>query len=170
MKASMHMRTIWLDVDRDTTWTEGFVELKREISLEPAKASGHGVLLADPSWDTVRAFLVRMDGKHFSTAELTVIDVGALLIGGGDNGRYAVLYYGESPELQRNSLTLTDYELSGPKVAITINRDATVIEARYAIRQPLMLEVAEEFYWFGVRKKGTQWEIGSSGRPYTEAD
>ena len=172
MKTKKLKRTVWLDIDNSPMWTESFTRLKWETAFDQAKTRsyGYGALLMDLSWNTVKGFLIRMDGCHLSQAELTVTGIGALLIGGGDQGCYAVLYYGDTPELQRDSLTLTDYGLSGSDVEITVNRDTAVLEARHAVRQPLMLEVAEQFYCFGVRKKDVNWEIGSSGQLYREVD
>lgn len=97
-----------------------------------------------------------MDGTHSNEVGLELEDVGSMLINGGDQGRYLVVYFpAEDPDTL--SVTLTDLALTGPDVKLTVQTPAEY-PARVAVRLPLVLQAVEQFYRSGELPKHVCWE------------
>ena len=119
-----------------------------------------GTSLSDPDWQQVQQALREMDGVKLDTVSLEMVGKGSLVIGGGDHGRYIVVYFPElHPDLP--SMTLTDLSLRGPDVKLTIQTPAT-FASKYAVTFPLVLQVVEQFFHRGEVPKDVRWELDTT--------
>jgi hypothetical protein len=118
--------------------------------------------LLDPNWQQILGVLHSLDGgKSFDLVSLTLSGKGTLTAGGGDNGRYLVVYFPvDHPDTP--SLTLTDSHLAGPPVYLTI-QTPDEHEARHAIMFPLVVQVFEDFFQTRHIPKDVHWEIDNTG-------
>jgi len=116
--------------------------------------------LPDPDWQQVQYALHKIDGVKLDTVSLEIAGKGSLVIGGGDNGRYMVVYFPElHPDLP--SMTLTDLSLFGPDIILTIQTPAP-FAPKYAVKLPLVLRVVEHFYHTGQVPKDVRWELDTT--------
>ena len=114
-----------------------------------------------PSWIQVREALLRLDGHLMSEVSLELVGTGSMMVGGGNGGRYLVVYFpADHPDTP--SLTLTDPSLSGPDVELTVQTPAEY-PARMAVQLPLVLTAIEHFYQTRRVLHGARWEINSTG-------
>jgi Immunity protein Imm1 len=112
---------------------------------------GRGIKISNPTWQQISDALLEMDGTKSNEVELALENVGSLLINGGDQGRYLVVYFPtEDPDTL--SVTLTDLDLIGPDVQLTVQTPAKY-PARVAVRLPLVLQAVEQFYRSGELPK-----------------
>jgi hypothetical protein len=117
---------------------------------------GRGIKISNPTWQQISDALLEMDGTKSNEVELALENVGSLLINGGDQGRYLVVYFPtEDPDTL--SVTLTDLDLIGPDVQLTVQTPAKY-PARVAVRLPLVLQAVEQFYRSGELPKDVYWE------------
>ena len=118
--------------------------------------TGRGKKLSNPTWQQIYDALLEMDGTQSNEVGLELEDVGSMLIDGGDQGRYLVVYFpAEDPDTL--SVTLTDLALTGPDVQVTVQTPADY-PARVAVRLPLVLQAVEQFYRSGELPKDVYWE------------
>jgi hypothetical protein len=118
--------------------------------------TGRGKKISNPTWQQIYDALLEMDGTHSNEIGLELEDVGSMLIDGGDQGRYLVVYFpAEDPDTL--SVTLTDLALTGPDVQLTVQTPAEY-PARVAVRLPLVLQAVEQFYRSGELPKDVYWE------------
>jgi hypothetical protein len=116
--------------------------------------TGRGKKISNPTWQQISDALLEMDGTNSNEVELE--NVGSLLINGGDQDRYLVVYFPtEDPDTL--SVTLTDLDLIGPGVQLTVQTPAKY-PARVAVRLPLVLQAVEQFYRSGELPKDVYWE------------
>ena len=114
-----------------------------------------------PTWLDIQVALLGIQGKEWDEVQLRLVGKGYLLAGGGESGRYLVIY--KTEDHKQPSLTLTDPSLTGPDVILTTQTPAPY-PARYAVSFPLMISVFEHFYREGDLPKDVHWEIGRTGR------
>jgi Immunity protein Imm1 len=118
--------------------------------------TGRGNKISNPTWQQISDAILEMDGTHSKEVELELENVGSMLIGGGDQGRYLVVYFpAEDPDTL--SVTLTDLDLTGPDVQLTVQTPAKY-PARVAVRLPLVLQAVEQFYRSGELPRDVYWE------------
>jgi hypothetical protein len=118
--------------------------------------TGRGKKVSHPTWQQIYDALLEMDGTNSNEVELELENVGSLLINGGDEGRYLVVYFpAEDPDTL--SVTLTDLALTGPDVKLTVQTPAKY-PARVAVRLPLVLQAVEQFYLSGELPNDVYWE------------
>jgi hypothetical protein len=118
--------------------------------------TGRGKKISNPTWQQIYDALLEMDGTYSNEVGLELEDVGSMLIDGGDQGRYLVVYFpAEDPGTL--SVTLTDLALTGPDVQLTVQTPAEY-PARVAVRLPLVLQAVEQFYRSGELPKDVYWE------------
>ncbi len=117
---------------------------------------GRGERISHPSWQQVKEALLSMDGMHMNEIMLQLVDGGDLVIGGGDNGRYVVVYLPkDEPEA---SVSLRDSSLIGPNVFLTVGSKSDY-PAYLAVYTPLVLHVVEYFYNTGHLPEDVEWEL-----------
>ena len=119
--------------------------------------------IPDPTWDQVHQALLEMDGDLVDQVDLSIEGIGGLSAGGGNEGRYIVIYF---PEDEDYSLTLTDLSETGPDVWLK-TQTFEWQPAKVCVRLPLVLKVFEHFFHTGELPKDVRWEFDSSG---VEAD
>lgn len=118
--------------------------------------TGYGEKVFNPTWQQVKDALLEMDGIHSKEVELKLEDIGSMLINGGDQGRYLVVYFpAEDPDTR--AVNLTDLALTGPDVELTAQTPATY-PARIAVQLPLVLQAMEQFYRSSELPKDVYWE------------
>ncbi len=118
--------------------------------------TGRGEKVSNPTLQQINDALLEMDGTKSNEVELELENVGSMLIHGGDQGRYLVMYFpAEDPDTM--SVTLTDLTLTGPDVQLTVQTPAKY-PARVAVRLPLVLQAVEQFYLSGELPKDVYWE------------
>lgn len=118
--------------------------------------TGHGKKLSNPTWQQIYDALLEMDGTHSNEVGLELENVGSMLIDGGDQGRYLVVYF-PAEDSHTLAVTLTDLTLTGPDVQLTVQTPAEY-PARVAVRLPLVLQAVEQFYRSGELPKEVYWE------------
>jgi len=118
--------------------------------------------ISDPSWNQVLDAIYSLNGEPpFDLLSITLVDKGTLVAGGGDNGRYLVVYFPvDHPNTP--SLTLTDPSLTGPPVYLTI-QTSDEHEAKHAVMLPLVVQVFEYFFQTGNISKHVHWESDDTG-------
>ena len=118
--------------------------------------TGYGAKVLNPTWQQIKDALLEMDGMNSKEVELKLEDVGSMLINGGNQSRYLVVYFpAEDPDTL--SVNLTDLSLTGPDVELTVQTPAKY-PARIAVRLPLVLQAVEHFYRSGELPKDVYWE------------
>ncbi len=118
--------------------------------------TGRGEKISNPNWQQIYDALLEMDGTHSNEVELELENVGSMVIDGGDQGHYLVVYFpAEDPDTL--SVTLTDLTLTGPDVPLTVQTPAKY-PARVAVRLPLVLQAVEQFYRSGELPTDVYWE------------
>ena len=120
--------------------------------------------IPDPTWDQVHQALLEMDGDVLDMVGLQLEGIGGVLAGGGNEGRYIVIYEPEAWE--EVPLTLTDLSETGPDVWLK-TQTFEWRPAKVCVRLPLVLKVFEHFFHTGELPKDVRWEFGSLG---VEAD
>lgn len=118
--------------------------------------TGRGKKISNPTWQQIYDALLEMGGTHSNEVGLELEDVGSMLIDGGDQGRYLVVYF-PAEDSDTLSVTLTDLALTGPDVQLTVQTPADY-PARVAVRLPLVLQAVEQFYRSGELPKDVYWE------------
>lgn len=118
--------------------------------------------VTQPNWQQILDALHALKGgSPFDFVYISLIGKGMLTVGGGDNGRYLVVYFpADHPDTP--SLTLTDPHLTGSPVYLTI-QTSDEHEARYAVMLPLVVQVFEDFFQTGNIPKNVHWEIDDTG-------
>ena len=129
---------------------------KRQLTIGQARKR-----IEAPTWDQVHQALLAMDGDLVDQVDLSIEGIGGLLAGGGNEGRYIVIYFPE-PEDEDYSLTLTDLSETGPDVWLKTQTFAWQ-PAKVCVRLPLVLKVFEHFFHTGELLKDVRWEFDSSG-------
>ena len=118
--------------------------------------TGYGAKVFNPTWQQIKDALLEMDGMNSKEVELKLEDGGSMLINGGNQGRYLVVYFpAEDPDTL--SVNLTDLSLTGPDVELTVQTPAKY-PARIAVQLPLVLQAVEQFYRSGELPKDFYWE------------
>jgi len=118
--------------------------------------TGRGEKISNPTWQQIYDALLEMDGTNSNEVELELENVGTMVIDGGDQGHYLVVYFpAEDPDTL--STTLTDLTLTGPDVQLTVQTPAKY-PARVAVRLPLVLQAVEQFYLSGKLPTDVYWE------------
>lgn len=118
--------------------------------------TGYGAKVLNPTWQQIKDALLEMDGINSKEVELKLEDVGSMLINGGNQGRYLVVYFpAEDPDTL--SVNLTDLSLTGPDVELTVQTPAKY-PARIAVQLPLVLQAVEQFYRSGELPTDVYWE------------
>lgn len=122
--------------------------------------------LIDPDWNQVyHALLMLNGGQSHDQVELELVDVGTLVAGGGDDGRYIVIYFPVNhPDVP--SLTLTDLSLEGPDVTLTVVSPATY-RAKYGVKFPLVEKVFKHFFLTMTVPRDVRWETDNTGEEAT---
>jgi hypothetical protein len=100
-----------------------------------------------------------MDGDLVDFVSLDIEGIGGLLAGGGNEGRYIVIYF---PEDEDYSLTLTDLSETGPDVWLK-TQTFEWQPAKVCVRLPLVLKVFEHFFHTGELPKDVRWEYTITG-------
>ena len=117
--------------------------------------------IRDPDWPQIREALHHMDEDTLSEVSLDLAGVGRLVVGGGDGGRYLVVFFPvDHPDAP--SLTLTDISLTGPNVELTVQTPADY-PARMCVQLPLVLSVVEHFFHTGQLLRSVRWELDNTG-------
>lgn len=118
--------------------------------------------VSHPSWQQILDALHSLDGgKTCDLLSITLTGKGTLTVGGGDNGRYLVVYFPENhPDTP--SLTLTDPQLTGSPVRLTI-QTPDEHEARHAVMFPLVIQAFEYFFQIGSVPERLHWEPDNLG-------
>lgn len=130
--------------------------MKSELRIGGTSAA----YIPDPDWRQIQHVLLKLDGVTLDTVSLELMGKGSLVIGGGDEGRYMVVYFPENhPDLP--SMTLTDPSLTGPDVELTIQTPAR-FAAKYAVMFPLVLQVVEHFFHTGEVPGDVRWELDTT--------
>ena len=129
---------------------------KRQLTIGQARKR-----IEAPTWDQVRQALLEMDGDLVDQVDLSIEGIGGVLAGGGNEGRYIVIY---APEAwyEDYSLTLTDLSETGPDVWLK-TQTFEWQPAKVCVRLPLVLKVFEHFFHTGELPKDVRWEFDSSG-------
>lgn len=117
--------------------------------------------IVDPTWDQVHQVLLAMDGDLLDQVDLSVEGSGSVLAGGGNEGRYMVIYFPEAWD-EDYSLTLTDLSETGPDIQLKI-QVFSWYPAKVCVRLPLVLKVFEYFFLTGELPKDVRWEFDSTG-------
>lgn len=118
--------------------------------------TGYGAKVLNPIWPQIKDALLEMDGMNRKEVELKLEDVGSMLINGGNQGRYLVVYFpAEDPDAL--SVNLTDLSLTGADVELTV-QPPVKYPARIAVQLPLVLQAVEHFYRSGEPPKDVYWE------------
>ena len=118
--------------------------------------TGRGNKISNPTWQQISDAILEIDGTYSKGVELELENVGSMLIGGGDQGRYLVVYFpAEDPDTL--SVTLTDLDLTGLDVQLTVQTPAKY-PARVAVLLPLVLQAVEQFYRSGELPEDVYWE------------
>jgi hypothetical protein len=118
---------------------------------------GQEIEMGDPTWEQIQDAILELDGKNRNEVEVRLDDVGSLIIGGGDNKRYIVVYIPEDDSERSYPVTLVDETLTGSDVTLTVQTPATY-PARMAVALPLVLQVTEHFYRTGLLPENAFWE------------
>lgn len=116
--------------------------------------------IPDPTWDQVRQALLEIDGDLLDMVGLQLEGIGTVVAGGGNEGRYIVIY--EPEAWDEVSLTLADLSETGPDVWLktqTFERHP----AKICVRLPLVLKVFEHFFHTGELPKDVRWEFTTTG-------
>jgi len=117
----------------------------------------HGVVVSDPTWDQVREALTQLDGNMRTIVSLSLVGRGSLLAGGGDAGRYIVVYFSED---KNRSLTLADLSLTGSPRNLTVEGVISgPFSAKRCVKLPLVLRAFECFLNKGELPNDITWEI-----------
>jgi hypothetical protein len=118
--------------------------------------TGRGEKILNPTWQQIYDALLEMDGTHRNEVELELENVASMIIGGGNQGHYLVVYFpAEDPDTL--SVTLTDLTQTGPDIQLTVQTPAKY-PARVAVRLPLVLQAVEQFYLSGKLPQDVYWE------------
>jgi len=121
----------------------------------------YGVVIQPPDWEQISYALSLMDGVYFNELSLNLTGDGSLMAGGGNNGRYIVVYF--PPDVpDKSSLTLTDQSLTGPDMEITIQVPSSY-PAKWCVKLPLVLKVFEYFFRYERLPVDAQWESDDAG-------
>lgn len=128
-----------------------------------AKELGHlyGAATSNPEWDQVYRAVLQMDGDKLNEMALDFSEKGAIMVGGGNNGRYVVIYF-PGDNSRKPSLTLSDLSLTGPDVELTVQIPSDY-PARICVKLPLVLKVLEHFFHTGEISTDVRWEIDNTG-------
>jgi len=102
-----------------------------------------------------------MDGDRLNEMALDFPEKGVIMVGGGNNGRYVVIYF-PSDKSRKPSLTLSDLSLTGPDVELTVQIPGGY-PARICVKLPLVLKVLEHFFHTGEIPTDVRWEIDNTG-------
>lgn len=116
--------------------------------------------IEDPTWDQVHQALLAMDGDLVDQVDLSIEGIGGLLAGGGNEGRYIVIYGPEAWD--EVSLTLADLSETGPDVWLK-TQTFEWQPAKICVRLPLVLKVFEHFFHTGELPKDVRWEFTTTG-------
>jgi hypothetical protein len=124
--------------------------------------------IGEPDWSQVREALEQLNGDDINMILIEAPDKGALVAGGGNHGRYAVIY---SPDdlSDTPSLTLTDLSKTGPDVELVVQTVATY-PAKWCVELPLALKVFDFFFHTGSLPKDVRWELANSEEEATKDD
>jgi hypothetical protein len=133
--------------------------------MEWSLGIGRGEPIRNPSWEQIHAALLEMDGIHADEVMLQLSGTGNLVVGGGNDGRYIVVYFPQDrpDDYSGDSLALADASLSGEDVTLSFEVDSS-FPARLAVSLPLVLQVVEHFYRTGQipgedqLPEGVMWE------------
>lgn len=128
-----------------------------------AQELGHlyGAVTPNPEWDQVYNAALQMDGDRLNEMALDFSEKGTIMVGGGNNGRYVVIYFPGSHS-RKPSLTLSDISLTGPDVEMTVQLPSEY-PARICVKLPLVLIVLEHFFRTGEIPTDVRWEIDNTG-------
>ncbi len=119
--------------------------------------TGRHKRIPGPSWDQIRDAILEMDGVHVNEVEITQEEVGSLVIGGGNNDHYLVVYLPIDRFEENYSMTLADPSHIGPDVTIIVQTPSEY-PARMAVPLPLVLQVVEHFYRTKTLTENRYWE------------
>jgi hypothetical protein len=122
--------------------------------------AGSGPDVENPGWSQIQQSIERMNGIDLNEVMLEMPGTGSLVAGGGDEGRYIVVYLPDDPE--RRSLTLSDPSLTGPDVQLTA-QTPTSYPARWCVALPLVLKAFRHFHTTGELPRDIRWEIDTTG-------
>ena len=124
--------------------------------------------ISDPNWRQILDALHLLDGgKSLDLLSLILSGKGTLIAGGGDNGRYMVIYFPvDHPDTP--SLTMTDARLAVSPVYLTI-QTFDEHEARHAVMLSLVVQVFEDFFQTGNIPKDVHWEIDDTGEEASDS-
>lgn len=127
------------------------------MAMEWKLETDHGVTVLCPDWSQIYKVLAQMDGNTLSMVSLDLAGKGCLLAGGGDKGRYIVVYFPENND--SDSLTLADLSLVGPAMELTVEGITSgPFPAKLCVKQPLMVKAFKHFFDTGDLASDLTWE------------
>lgn len=98
-----------------------------------------------------------MDGENHSIVNLSINDEKALLIGGGNDGRFIIAYFPDFGE--QTTLFLSDSEKGDEKVEVVVQYPTTY-PRKWVTNKDLVLIVLKYFYNTGQVPVKYKWEEG----------
>jgi hypothetical protein len=113
--------------------------------------------IPNPTWNQICEALIRMDGDMLTDVSLTSIGNGCLLAGGGNGGRYIVVYFPQGTD-EGDTLTLADLSLEGSEVELVAGGQLGEYPAKYCVDLPLVLRAFEHFFKTGELPSDLTWE------------
>src|SRR6266545_1706691 len=113
-----------------------------ELSIWPAQYFGN------PTWTQIEDILTGMPISPDEVREvsLNAPDRKGLIVYGGDNSRYLVLYFPD--DSGTTSFVLTDPTLTGPRVKLSMSHPNDW-PSKWCVHLPLVLKVFKHFYKTG---------------------
>lgn len=108
----------------------------------------------NPSWEQVLQSLGSMDGEYRSSVWLKLSGMGALTVGGGNEGLYVVCFIPENIEWFP---TLADPTRSGDMVSLVAGEETSELPAWLAVDLRLSLEAIRYFFEQGKLAQHLVW-------------
>jgi len=113
--------------------------------------------VANPSWPQIRSWLSQVDGDTLTHLALELLSEAALMVGGGENGRYVVTHF-PLKYPNESTRTLCDSTLEGPSLELTV-QVTSEFPARQCVYLPTMVQAFEYFFHHdGQLDPALQWE------------